>query len=509
MAGKAQPRLGQVEKINKLEISKRELYGMSRRNSTGAPKSSSSGISSSTPSNSGGASVVNYLNVSGGSMIGPFAYGLLATGSNLSITIDGSSRGHFNVSVSAAYTSNTYIFPASGFSGNLSWIDGDSFDGQVLKLHIQATYTVNIISGDGSTTGNIFFPSGLTSPFAANGETIVTLMFCSTLGPSGMWLVESAGSVSGANTSLSNLSTTAINQDLIFGGGMSDSAHSGKLTNVNTINFSSTGGASNLVTMGSASLPSSFHINLGTQGANLLLFLGINSETNLQLYGSPSGAQAAPTYHVLTQRTPTNGMLCGTYSFDGNATDLTQQQFGLIQGIARQTSKSGLGLAAALDFYVWSQNNTSNQMKVATLEGDLNNFPSGGSATPGLNMNGNQIWGVSYLQTTGSGLLQWTGGGVSKVVSSLALIGGSNNFLAFNLTDSGHSSKGYTFQIEGTDILAVTSDTAFGDVAYVNFATQNIYTAATAGTHALPALVKQYLIVLVNGSPFKIPLYGI
>jgi len=145
------------------------------------------------------------LNVSGGSMIGPIAYYPIVQ----NLTYSGG-IGHLDISKSTgAFTS----FILLGAVGTLQfyWIDGDAFDGQILKILIPATSTLYIHNGDGITTGNIFTSTGGTVD--VSGINTVSFTFSSTQNG---WILDSGIAGSAANQSLSNLtSPTTINQHLI------------------------------------------------------------------------------------------------------------------------------------------------------------------------------------------------------------------------------------------------------------------------------------------------------
>lgn len=194
--GKARGTTYQNDVMNKLMRDVKFLYSYGRTGLT--PSQFSSPVITGTAAPQAKNGSPTFTKTSGDSMQGPFAFGNylgFGTANNI-IEIDGSGRGHFNVGPGYAYTSNTYALPPTGSSVTLNWIDGDIWDGQVLKLHVLSGYTIIIANGDGSTTGNIQLIPPYTSQSSATGNLIivgpqvVTFIFDSTFSPNGKWIVD-------------------------------------------------------------------------------------------------------------------------------------------------------------------------------------------------------------------------------------------------------------------------------------------------------------------------------
>jgi hypothetical protein len=205
--GKAKPRLTQIDRINNIDISKRELYGINRRNATGSPISiASTGISGGggQGGNTGGSSGVSYLPTAGGTMIGPIAF----LPANAVVSGNNSSNITLDVSQTGAYS--TLIKLPGGATQTYTNIIGASHNGQILILQAFAGfYTIN-------NTGNIEIINNLTS-YSWDSNDAIMLFFDSNVNK---WvqLTAAIGSSSsgGANTTLSNLtSPTAINKSLL------------------------------------------------------------------------------------------------------------------------------------------------------------------------------------------------------------------------------------------------------------------------------------------------------
>jgi hypothetical protein len=133
--GKARPRLTQIDRINNIDISKRELYGINRRNSTGSPIGiASTGISSGGGSGGNTGTANNYLLTSGGSMIGPIAFLELLNLVVLANKID--------ISKTSGYYTSFASLQAT--SATISTIIGATNSGQILILRGGGgTYIIN------------------------------------------------------------------------------------------------------------------------------------------------------------------------------------------------------------------------------------------------------------------------------------------------------------------------------------------------------------------------------
>jgi hypothetical protein len=116
-----------------------------------------------------------FLPLDGGSMNGPIAYGPKAT----STFIDGSNRGHLNVSKDRGKFTSNVILNGTPSNWNLSYIDGDYWDGQILRVHIPLGSTL-ILHDD----GNLQLPPNMTS-FQIKGPVWFEVMFDFTLSPNG------------------------------------------------------------------------------------------------------------------------------------------------------------------------------------------------------------------------------------------------------------------------------------------------------------------------------------
>lgn len=137
----------------------------------------------------GGASLPatgQYVRLSGDSMNGPIAFQPVIVSTHK----DGSLRGHLDISKTTGKFSPRVILNAAPSGWNLSYIDGDYWDGQLLRINIINGYTL-ILQPD----GNISLPKS--QPISFLGPIVVVLEFDSTLGPngnSGGWILSNVPS---------------------------------------------------------------------------------------------------------------------------------------------------------------------------------------------------------------------------------------------------------------------------------------------------------------------------
>lgn len=150
----------------------------------------------------------NALKIAGDTMIGPFALNNLSKSTS---TI--SSKGHLNISQTTGAFGSNVIVNTAPTSGNLSYIDGAAWDGQILKIHVISGQSL-IIKDDGNI---VPFSAG----FTVTGPAVVNFIFDSTLGPNGNaggWIQETSGSSSGggAGTLWSNITIDTNKNMLAF-----------------------------------------------------------------------------------------------------------------------------------------------------------------------------------------------------------------------------------------------------------------------------------------------------
>lgn len=132
----------------------------------------------------------SFLPIAGGSMNGPIAYGPKVKNTSTS-----GGKGHLNIGTSGAYSSNVLV-NASPSSNQLSYIDGDAFDGQILIIQILPSETLTFESN-----GNIWTSTLNTQ--TVNGPASVPFIFNSTVvGPDGSsgqsWIEMSSGGGGGS-----------------------------------------------------------------------------------------------------------------------------------------------------------------------------------------------------------------------------------------------------------------------------------------------------------------------
>jgi len=196
--GKANFQRTVIDITKKHGIQDKVLFGVNRQQASGVSSTSSIG----TGGGSSVAPVTGFLEVKGGSMIGPIAY-YPATKAISASTLDVSSTG--------AYSSIAYLIVSA--DTNLDTISGAINAGQRLTLYNGSAHTVTIrdstVSGSNITT----LPYGTSYVLGPLGK--IDLFFDAGLQKWNVIATVQTAS-SGANTSLSNLANpTSVSQALV------------------------------------------------------------------------------------------------------------------------------------------------------------------------------------------------------------------------------------------------------------------------------------------------------
>ena len=158
------------------------------------------------------------LKIDGDHMTGTFGISAwcTTTGSLHQLT---ASTETLDVGIDKMHSSRWVWVAGSSTVDKLSKIDNDEFDGQLLFIENVETQTPTIYDesqqsgrgGDAVAGANIKTLDGSNFVFPSN-KIIVCLMYSVI---DSQWHMVTAGSASGANTTLSNLGTTSINADLL------------------------------------------------------------------------------------------------------------------------------------------------------------------------------------------------------------------------------------------------------------------------------------------------------
>lgn len=203
-----------------------------------------------------------------------------------------------------------------GINATIAFVRG--LVGQTVTLKKAADMT--------GTTGNFAFDSDIV--MAQNQQVI--LQWNSSLGTSGMWTVAggtlslASGGGSGANTALSNLITTAINQDLIFGDGTAPNAKN--IRNVDTMYFKTTGAT----------------LKINSSGDGTVLNFSINNLANVIQFSS--NISNGGVIEVLSQGQikavylATGNNLIGSFNYDALNSASQQISYVVSYGFARNTT---------------------------------------------------------------------------------------------------------------------------------------------------------------------------
>ena len=199
----------------------KKTYGLGRQNLAGY-SSVSGGLAvfhQASSADSGGGNVTSLIKAAGDTMVGPMAY-FLAQEDIVS--------GELDVSQDGGYSSRVVVGSQSGTTDDLVRISGSIHAGQILFLQGKSTDTITIkhYTDEGGTKGNIYIPSGNNYTLAAKEIVLlqwdtqnVNPTYSSNTAEVGQWTLVatstgSGGGGSGANTSLSNLSSVAVNTTL-------------------------------------------------------------------------------------------------------------------------------------------------------------------------------------------------------------------------------------------------------------------------------------------------------
>lgn len=204
MVQKAQLSQGHIDIINKLQDDVRKLYSLYRSQYTPGQSLQAVGFGSGGGSGrdpGGAVSEGDFLPLSGGTMTGAIAFHPKLVSLTSSKRIDISKTGD-------THSTRIILSNPSGF--DLEAIDGATHAGQLLILQGVATESTNVIN----SADNIETLDGTT--FVLQDDDNLIFIFDST---DNKWqqltIGKQFGAVAGgANTSLSNLVATAINQDL-------------------------------------------------------------------------------------------------------------------------------------------------------------------------------------------------------------------------------------------------------------------------------------------------------
>lgn len=211
MTSKARNQKTMVDLFKETIRTSKQKAGQIRQQASGisAASSSTTSLVQSSQGNSAGSNTSISLLRSGGQMTGALSF--LSQSTYIS-------NGTIDVSSAIGkYSSRIIVAPQSSNADNLVRIDGASGDGQILFLQSVASTTITLkhLTGEGNAIGNIYIPSG--NAYVMTGKEIVLLQW-DTINNNQWTLVATSsgsGGGSGANTALSNLTTTSINLDLI------------------------------------------------------------------------------------------------------------------------------------------------------------------------------------------------------------------------------------------------------------------------------------------------------
>ena len=199
----------------------KKTYGLGRQNLAGY-SSVSGGLAvfhQASSADSGGGNVTSLIKAAGDTMVGPIAYFLAE---------EDIASGELDVSQDGGYSSRVIVGSQSGTTDDLVRISGSIHAGQILFLQGESTDTITIkhYTDEGGTKGNIYIPSGSNYTLAAKEIVLfqwdtqnVNPTYSSDAAEVGQWTLVatsqgSGGAATGANTSLSNLSSVAVNTTL-------------------------------------------------------------------------------------------------------------------------------------------------------------------------------------------------------------------------------------------------------------------------------------------------------
>jgi len=184
---------GQIRKTN-------ELYALNRINRT--PVSIGNAQFGNFGGSAGGvqASQGNYLQISGGTMVGPIAY-------YPAVVVISSEEINIAPNTSSTPRNSSYVIVSFSSPAILSLISGASYAGQILLLQIPASSTLTIENYTSNVTGNIVTGDGNDIVVTTGSDPVVIqLQFDITISPNsnnGGWSVLYAKSISGSTATAS------------------------------------------------------------------------------------------------------------------------------------------------------------------------------------------------------------------------------------------------------------------------------------------------------------------
>lgn len=263
--------------------------------------------------------------------------------------------------------SSNVMIDRSGFSAlTLKWIQKTANNGQrIAALTVKSGKTLDVVSG-----GNI----AVGATISMTDQTLLYLVWSDDISAYRVLSSSSGGGGSGANTSLSNLIATSINQSLVPNA--SASLNLGSTTFywlavfLDSIRFNGSGSATQIQTNGLGTvmnfrLDGFIHMNLSKSSTTGVLEV--------------ASAQTSYYKTVSNLATPTANQLVGQYAFDAFDSSITRKTFAHIDARTRVVTGGGTG---QLDFYVIVAG-TDTRIITATDTGTtiINNFTTSGLIT--------------------------------------------------------------------------------------------------------------------------------
>lgn len=246
---------------------------------------------------------------------------------NPAVCVLTNSSGVYHLSLQ---TSNT-IVDGTGSSLSINYLDGTLNNGQYVMLRPQKGKTLTLVAASdlSGNHGNLYLNSNIT--LTENEYVELTYYKDLGTGTSGMYITSIGSGGSEANTALSNLiNPTAINQDLIFGTGLSTTAKN--IDNVDTIYFkdSTTGGSPPHISTSSFIQPSgdSTEVDIYLIGYQAFALSAISNQAILQIYGKAGTATIKPTSLEVNPE----GTIVGGISFDGFNSSTVEKTYASVNG---------------------------------------------------------------------------------------------------------------------------------------------------------------------------------